>query len=192
MDVLILLAFYVVAPLIPLLLIRRNTRFPPRMAILLFVLAPLVGACVMAATREAGSPNPDFSRMPSFVMVAYPFGIFYFGLWIAAVGTVGWRIFRVRPSFKEMKVAHRVWVGVGLGSLIGPVVALVLWSLFSLDPYWPVDKISWILSDPTSSLGLLAQGAVAGALSGGIVAWYLYDEPTSRHLRRGQHRRSFR
>jgi hypothetical protein len=161
-----------VAPLILLIVLRFVGRFSLGMSAILFFVAPLLGALVFDGFWE-WSREHDLYPDPLMIFI-YPYAILFFGLWSAFVGGAAWHSFWRIRFFRDMDPLLRIFIGIGLGAVIGPAVAFSLWLLFSMDPSWPFDSI---LTDAYTRWSVLSEGFLAGAISGGIVASYLDAEP---------------
>jgi hypothetical protein len=166
------LGVYIVIPLILLISLYFATKFPVRMAVLLFFLGPLVGTCVLVAVGELAKPNPVIARIPAAVPFIYLlYGLPIFGMWVAITGVIGWWAIRRVQIVRRMSTTGRELAGAMLGSVVGPVLVFAFWTLFSVDPAWPNrDRISNVMLDPISLLSLIAQGVLAGIVCGPIVA----------------------
>jgi len=176
------LSVYFVVPLALLMLLRYGTKFPAPMALLLFFLGPFAGAWALVTVAEMTKAEPMPSNIPGAAIFFYLcYGLPIFGLWVTDLGIIGWSCVRRFQLVKQIGIVARILSGAGLGLFIGPVLVFALWAVFSsLDPNWPKpDKISGVIHDWISLLSLVIQGALAGAVCGSIIGWFLQRDSES-------------
>jgi hypothetical protein len=177
MDRLYFFGFFVLSPLVVLIAVRYAVRFPTRMAVALFFIGPFVGTLAMVVLGELQKSTPVPSRIPPAVLFFYLFyGLPFFGLWIAASGVIGWwgiQHVRIRNAVNPLRY---LWGSVAIGCVSGPVVLLALWAFFSLEPDWPTERISQIISDKLAIFSLMMMGISAGGACGAIVGKFAGKE----------------
>jgi hypothetical protein len=175
------LGMYFFAPLALLILLRYRINFPVPMALLLFFFGPFAGACALVTIAEMTKPHPMPANIPGATIFFYVcFGLPIFGLWVTDLGIIGWLFVR-RVQLATQNMATRILAGAGFGLLVGPVLVLMLWAVFSsFDPNWPKpDRISAVIHDSISLLSLVTQGAVAGVVCGSIIGRFLQNNTKS-------------
>jgi hypothetical protein len=179
------LGVYLAAPLTLLIVLRYRTNFPAPMALLLFFLGPFAGAWALVTIAEMTKAAPMPTNIPGAAVFFYVcYGLPIFGLWVTDLGIIGWSYIRRVHLIRRFNRTSRVVAGMGLGLLIGPVLVFGLWAVFSsFDPNWPrPDRISRVIHDWISLLSLVTQGALAGAVCGPIIGWFVDPNMTSPDL----------
>jgi hypothetical protein len=175
------LGMYFVAPLALLIVLRHESKFPVSMALLLFFFGPLAGASALVTIAEMTKVAPMPTNIPGAAIFFYVcYGLPIFGLWVTDLGVIGWSCIRRVKLVRQISVAARVLAGAGLGLFIGPIMVFALWAVFSsVDPNWPTpDRISGVIHDRISLLSLVTQGALAGAICGSIIGWFVQKDNT--------------
>ena len=161
-------------PLILLVVLWYLTKFPLSMAFLLFLLGPFAGTCALCVIAEESKTSPMIEIIPGAILFSYlVIGLPIFGLWVAGLGTIGWRCIRQIRWIGRLGAKGKMFASVGLGMAIGPILVFALMSLFSFNPNWPnPDRIWRAIHDPISVISIITQGVLAGAVCGVIVGYY--------------------
>jgi hypothetical protein len=169
------LTIFIITPLALLLVGWLLLSYPVRMAVLVFLIGPLVGSCVLVTIGEFSKSNPSLIR----IAAAVPFFFFLyavpiFGLWVATAGIAEWAVLQRIPHVPKLTLPFRLLAASGIGAIGGIILIFAFYAFLSFSAALPYSEtIGQISHERVALLSVAMQGMIAGAVCGVAVGWHL-------------------